>query len=86
VHHRGLERRAYQECGIGEVENNVNPNRRIINEGDSGGPVFEHDWANGNAVLAEGIITAENAGGTRAYFTQLSVVLSGATGIKIDQT
>jgi hypothetical protein len=37
-------------------------------------------------VLAEGILTAENNGGTVAYFTQLSVVLSGATGISIEHS
>jgi hypothetical protein len=74
------------ECGLGEVVNNTNPNLRIIQGGDSGGPVFEHDWANGNAVLAEGILTIQDDNGAEAFFEQLSVVLSGATGITIDES
>ena len=77
----------YTVCGLGEVENNGNPNLGICRGGDSGGPVYEH--TGGSYILAEGLIESgsrslDGKTYTRCFFEQLSVVTSGATGIKLD--
>ena len=42
-------------CGLGEAQNRSNPNLGICREGDSGGPVYEHQ-SDYSDVLANGTI------------------------------